>query len=144
MPTGYDLLEHSHEFRMHIMRRVAAGLIDVLVIFLPVVLFIYLFDLEPKEILAGVFSGFIWFIYSTLIELRTGATLGKKVLGLIVTSTGEPMTLSKEIVRNVPKMFWYVLLPVDIFVGLAVNEDPRQRWTDNIVGAVVIKNEKRK
>ncbi len=69
MPTGYDLLEHSHEFRMHMLRRLAAGLIDVALIFIPVMLFVYLIDLEPKEIFVGFFSGFFWFLYSTIMGI---------------------------------------------------------------------------
>ncbi len=139
MPTGYDLIEHSHEFRIHLLKRLAAGLIDAIAVFLPVVLIIYLTGLEPKEMLVGVLSGFCWFIYSAISESRTGTSLGKRVLGLIVVSTDGPMTFSKGIVRNVPKMFWYVFLPLDVFVGLGMANDPRQRWVDNIAATVIIK-----
>lgn len=139
MPTGYELLEHSHDFRVHMMRRLAASLIDAVLIFIPVSLTIYFIDFEPTEILAGVFSGFIWFIYSILFEWRTGTTIGKKVMGQLVVSIDGPMTLSKVIVRNVPKMFWYVFLILDYFVGLGTSKDPRQRWTDTISRTIVIK-----
>jgi uncharacterized RDD family membrane protein YckC len=138
MPTGYDLLEHNHDFRAHMLKRIAAGLIDAAVIFIPVVAVIYLIDLEPRELLTGVLSGFGWFIYSAIAESRTGTTLGKKILGLIVVSTDGPMTFSKGIIRNVPKMFWYLFLPLDVFVGLAISKDPRQRWVDNIAQVTVI------
>ncbi len=105
MPTGYDLLEHSHEFRMHMLRRLAAGLIDATIVFVPVTVAIYLLDLEPKELLVGIISGFGWFAYSAISESLKGATLGKRMLGLFVASIDGPMTLSKGIVRNVPKMF---------------------------------------
>jgi uncharacterized RDD family membrane protein YckC len=137
MPTGYDLIEHNHEFRMHLLKRLAAGLIDAVVVFVPVIAVIYLIGLEPKELLAGVLSGFTWFIYSTVSESRTGSSLGKRALGLIVVSTDGPMTFSKGIVRNVPKMFWYLFLPIDILVGLAVSKDPRQRWVDGVAGTTV-------
>ncbi|MHC1679729.1 MAG: RDD family protein [Methanomassiliicoccales archaeon] len=139
MPTGYDLLEHSHEFRMHMLRRLAAGLIDAAVVFIPVIAVIYLLNLEPKEMLVGVLSGFGWFIYSAISETRTGSSIGKRVLGLVVVSLDGAMTFSKGIVRNVPKMFWYIFLPVDILVGLAINEDPRQRWVDKIAKTSIIK-----
>jgi len=139
MPTGYELLEHSHEFRAHILKRLAAGLIDALLIFIPVTLIIFLFDVEPKELLVGVITGFGWFIYSAIMESRSGTTVGKKVLGLIVVSIDGPMTISKGIVRNVPKMFWYVFLVVDIFVGMGISGDPRQRWVDTISKTIVIK-----
>jgi uncharacterized RDD family membrane protein YckC len=139
MPTGYDLLEHSHEFRMHMLSRVAAALIDASLIFIPIAVVIYYLEFEPLELLIGVFSGFGWFIYSAISESKTGTTLGKRVLGLIVASKDGPMTLSKGIVRNVPKMFWYIFLVIDVFVGLVMKDDPRQRWTDKIAATVVVK-----
>jgi uncharacterized RDD family membrane protein YckC len=138
MPTGYDLIEHSHEFRMHLLKRLVAGLIDAIVIFLPIVLIVYIFGLEPKELLVGVLSGFGWFIYSAISESRTGITLGKKAMGLIVVSIDGPMTFSKGIVRNIPKMFWYIFFPIDILVGLSRDYDPRQRWVDSISATTVI------
>lgn len=141
MPTGYDLLEHNHDYRVHILKRIAAGLIDAAVIFIPVVAVIYVIDLEPRELLTGVLSGFGWFIYSAIAESKTGTTLGKKILGLIVVSTDGPMTLSKGIIRNVPKMFWYLFLPIDFFVGLGMSKDPRQRWVDG-VGRTTVVSEK--
>ncbi|MHC1710423.1 MAG: RDD family protein [Methanomassiliicoccales archaeon] len=144
MPTGYDLLEHSHEFRMHMLKRLAAGLIDATIIFLPVSLAIFLFNLEPKELLAGVLSGFGWFLYSAVTESLQGATLGKKALGLLVASIDGPMTISKGIVRNVPKMFWFIFLPIDLLIGLFDQNDPRKRWVDGVTRTTVIsrKNEK--
>ncbi|TFG55889.1 MAG: RDD family protein [Methanomassiliicoccus sp.] len=141
MPTGYDLIEHSHEFRMHLLKRLAAGLIDAVVIFLPVVLIVYLVGLEPKEMLVGVLSGFGWFFYSAISESRTGTSLGKKTLGLIVVSIDGPMTFSKGVVRNISKMFWYIFLPIDVLVGMAICNDPRQRWVDSIAKTIIIKKE---
>ncbi len=143
MPTGYDLLEHSHEFRMHMLRRLAAGLIDVSLIFIPVGLLVFIFDVEPKELLVGVISGFGWFLYSTVAEWKKGATIGKTLVGHVVVSIEEPMTLSKAVVRNVPKMFWYVFLPIDFFIGLGFNIDPRQRWVDTISKTTVVKKIKK-
>ncbi len=77
MPTGYDLLEHNHEFRMHMLKRFAASVVDSVLVFIPVTLFVFLLALEPKEILTGVLSGFCWFVYATISESRTGATVGK-------------------------------------------------------------------
>jgi len=139
MPTGYDLIEHSHDFRMHLLKRLAAGLFDAAVVFIPVTLAIFLIDLEPKELLTGVVSGFGWFIYSAVMESRTGASLGKRLLGLAVASKDGPMTFSKGIVRNVPKMFWFIFLPLDLLVGLSREGDPRQRWVDSVAATTVIK-----
>lgn len=139
MPTGYDLLEHSHDFRLHLLKRMAAGLFDAAAVFIPITLAIYLIDLEPKELLAGVVSGFGWFLYSAVMESMKGTSIGKRMMGLAVASKDGPMTLSKGVVRNVPKMFWFIFLPLDLLVGLSRNEDPRQRWTDSVAATTVIK-----
>lgn len=139
MPTGYDLLEHSHEFRMHVLKRTAAALIDSSLIFIPVLIVVFALDIQPKELLVGVLSGFGWFIYSAISESFTGATLGKRLLGLIVVSIDSPMTFSKGVVRNVPKMFWYVFLPIDFLIGLLDVHDPRKRWVDGLAKTVVVK-----
>jgi uncharacterized RDD family membrane protein YckC len=124
---------------MHLLKRLVSGLIDALLIFIPVIIIIYILNLEPEELLTGVFSGFCWFIYSAISESITGTSLGKKAMGFIVVSINGPMTLCKGIVRNVPKMFWFIFLPIDIFVGLVIQEDPRQRWVDGIAKTIVIK-----
>jgi uncharacterized RDD family membrane protein YckC len=138
MPTGYDLLEHSHEFRIHMLRRLVAALIDAVLIFIPIMIIIYIIDIEPKELLVGILSGFFWFFYSAVFESRNGSTIGKKVIGLVVVSVDGPMTISKGVVRNVPKMFWYIFLIVDFFVGLGIKGDPRQRWVDTVSKTTVI------
>jgi uncharacterized RDD family membrane protein YckC len=139
MPTGYDLLEHSHEFRMHMLKRLAAGLIDAAAVFIPVTVVIFLAGLEPREVLTGTLTGFGWFFYSVISEARTGSSLGKRMMGLTVASKDGPMTLSKAVIRNVPKMFWFIFLPVDVLVGLSRDQDPRQRWVDSVSSTTVIK-----
>ena len=139
MPTGYDLLEHNHEFRMHMLKRFAASVVDSVLVFIPVTLLVFLLDLGPKELLTGVLSGFCWFVYAAIAESRTGTTVGKRAMKLVVVSKDGPMTFSKGIVRNVPKMFWYIFLPLDVLVGLSANGDPRQRWVDIVATTTVVK-----
>lgn len=139
MPTGYDLLEHNHEFRMHMLKRLAASVVDSVLVFIPVTLLVFLLDLGPKELLTGVLSGFCWFVYAAIAESRTGTTVGKRAMKLVVVSKDGPMTFSKGIVRNVPKMFWYIFLPLDVLVGLSASGDPRQRWVDRVAETTVMK-----
>jgi len=138
MPTGYDLIEHSHDFRVHLLKRLAAGLLDAAIVFIPATVLVYLIGLEPRELLTGTLSGFGWFFYSVISEARTGSSLGKRTLGMEVVSKDGPMTLSKAVVRNVPKVFWFIFLPLDVFVGLSRDADPRQRWVDSVAATTVI------
>jgi len=57
-----------------------------------------------------------------------------KSIGLEVRSLRGPMSLSKAAVRNFPKLFWFAFPLLDTLAGLVVDGDPRQRWSDKILG----------
>lgn len=140
MPTGYDLLEHSSALRRHWLRRVAAAIIDALIIFIPIRVLLLFIDSPYQDIIAGVAAGIAWFLYSCLLEGTYGKTIGKSLLNLKVISVKENENLSihKTFIRSVPKIFWYIFLPLDVLIGLAIDGDPRQRWSDTIAGTSVI------
>jgi len=58
-------------------------------------------------------------------------------VGLEVRSLRGPMSLSKAAVRNFPKLFWFAFPLLDTLAGLVVDGDPRQRWSDKILGTTV-------
>src|SRR6266704_4625006 len=62
---------------------------------------------------------------------------GKFIVGLEVRSLRGPMSLSKAAVRNFPKLFWFAFPLLDTLAGLVVDGDPRQRWSDKILGTTV-------
>src|SRR5947208_16106517 len=85
----------------------------------------------------GIFGGIILFVYSTFLEAIFRTTLGKFIVGLEVRSVRGPMTFSKSVVRNIPKLFWFDFRLLDTLAGLVVDGDPRQRWFDNLVRTTV-------
>src|SRR3972149_2767915 len=82
MVTGFDLLGHSKMLHAHWAKRVAAFVVDAVVI---------------------------------LVALS------------ILTA-----------VRNLPKFFWYIFPLLDFLMGMAIEGDPRQRFSDRILGTVVV------
>ncbi len=140
MPIAIEMLFRNGILRTHWMKRIAAGLIDILTVFIPVwaVGSTFGFGKLYFELFAGVASGICWFIYSTVTEYSYGYTLGKKVTALRVSSEKGTLSLYGAIFRNIAKLFWYILLPLDIILGLFTYGDPRQRFTDRVFGTTVV------
>ena len=141
MPTGFDLLEHSSTLRKHWLKRIAAAVVDVVIIFIPMRLLIFLVNAPYQDIVAGILSGVVWFLYSGLLEGVYGKTLGKWFFNLRVVSLIEKKRLHQTFTRSVPKFFWYIFLPFDVIIGLAMDGDPRQRWSDTVARTNVVSSE---
>ncbi len=89
----------------------------------------------------GVFPfavGLLMILYFPISETYWGATFGKSVMGLKVTAMkgGKP-TLSQALVRNISKIYWILLL-LDVIVGLATESDYKQKFSDRYAGTVVV------
>ncbi|MGD1061269.1 MAG: RDD family protein [Methanomassiliicoccales archaeon] len=138
MPIGYELLEQSGDFRRHWLKRVAAGLIDGVIIAVPISLALGATNSVEAALLAGIFSGVGLFAYSAILEGWFGQTIGKRLLHLRVVSLGDRGKFYQATIRSVPKLFWYAFLPIDVFAGLATEGDPRQRWSDHAANTTVI------
>jgi uncharacterized RDD family membrane protein YckC len=78
-------------------------------------------------------------IYFTLMEYMYGASLGKQLLGLSVeaSSGGKPSPVA-AFMRNATKIY-AVALFIDVVMGLALTEDPRDKFTDGVSGAYVVR-----
>ena len=40
--------------------------------------------------------------------------------------------------RNISKLFWYILLPLDLLLGFFTYGDPRQRFSDRVFGTTIV------
>jgi len=77
----------------------------------------------------------LYFLYT---EVNWGGTLGKRIAGLRVqTLNGGKITYSQSFVRNISKIHPLFLL-LDWLIGLVTPGDKRQKYTDRIVGVVVV------
>jgi len=142
----------------HWLLRLVAFIIDSIIIGIPAAIIYYFIIVPlvwPATYLYGVYLyggapwwGFLllWFIlgiiellYFVLLEASSGATVGKKILGLQVQMTnGSKVTFDKAFIRNISKIYGLLLL-LDWILGVATpGPDQRQKYTDRIAGTTVV------
>ena len=136
MVSGFDLIGHNRTFQIHWLKRVLGFFIDLAAVFAPLWSFLYFQGIRAPWVY-GVLGGLFLFTFSTFSEAMFRTTAGKFIVGLEVRSLRGPMTLSKAAVRNFPKLFWFAFPLLDTLAGLVVDGDPRQRWSDKILGTTV-------
>src|SRR5439155_22391405 len=74
------------------------------------------------------------FLYFFLAEGLYGKTLGKEMMGLRVQRVdGKPMDMRTSLIRNISKIYW-VLLLIDVAVGLGTHGAVSQQWSDRYGG----------
>jgi uncharacterized RDD family membrane protein YckC len=157
-PTGFELLRDDKTVQNHWARRLIALIIDAaivtvaLVIIAVVVSIPFLVGLSFSSTTVGAFPaawgawwGF-WFggvgsivilLYFFLAEGLYGRTLGKEIMGLRVQRVdGKPMDMRSSFIRNISKIYW-VLLLIDVAVGLGTHGEMSQKWSDRYIGTRV-------
>jgi len=84
----------------------------------------------------------VYLLYHTIVEATYGYTLGKQVLGMVVTSEdGADLGWGQSIVRNLFRFIGYWLLPLSAILAviiIAVSDD-KQRIGDMAGSTVVAK-----
>lgn len=136
MVTGFDLIGHNRTFQVHWAKRVVAFFVDILFVFAPLWTFLY-FNGERTAWVFGVLGGAALYVYSVIAEAIFRTTCGKYIAGLEVRPVHGPMTFAKAAVRNIPKVFWFLFPFLDTIAGMLVEGDPRQRWSDHVLGTTV-------
>jgi len=137
MVSGFDLLGHNRTFQVHWLKRVVGFVIDLAGVFAPLWSFLYTQGVRSAWVY-GILGGLVLYAYSTIAEAVFRTTAGKFIVGLEVRSLHGPMTLAKAAVRNFPKLFWFAFPLLDTLAGLVVDGDPRQRWSDKVLGTTVV------
>jgi uncharacterized RDD family membrane protein YckC len=157
-PTGFELLRDDKAVQNHWARRLIALIIDAaivtvaLVIIAVVVSIPFLVGLSLSSTTVGAFPawwgawwGFwfggvgslVLFLYFFLAEGLYGRTIGKEIMGLRVQRVdGKPMDMRSSLVRNISKIYW-VLLLIDVAVGLGTHGEMSQKWSDRFIGTKV-------
>ena len=136
MVSGFDILGHNRTLQVHWLKRVVAFLLDLITVFAPLWSVLFLEGIRAPWVY-GVSGGILLYAYSTFSEAISRTTVGKFIVGLEVRSVRGPMTFSKAVVRNIPKLFWFAFPLLDTLAGLVVDGDPRRRWSDNVLGTTV-------
>ncbi|CAM4057348.1 RDD family protein [Kibdelosporangium persicum] len=115
--------------------RIAARLVDVLIVFLPV--YVVLSVVSPDNLLAVIGTVVLGMVpYDTLLTMRTGATPGKRIarVRVVRTDTGAPPGLSRAFVRAV------LGVPLSLVPAVTALFDERTHrgWHDRVAGTLVI------
>lgn len=147
--SGVDALMKEKGAQEYWLKRFLALLVDAIIVGIVVAIIVglaagsaFVFGgFAPVTFFFGTFAlaaGIILILYFPLMESTSGATLGKKVLGLkVVSKTGGNPSFGEAFVRNVSKIYW-VLLLLDVIVGLAISKGYQQKYSDHLMGTSVV------
>jgi uncharacterized RDD family membrane protein YckC len=155
-PTGLELLRDDKSVQNHWARRLIAYIIDVALV--TVVLTIIAIVVSIPFLIGLGFPSFVTFpaiwaawlglwiggpislilvLYFFLAEGLYGRTIGKELMGLRVQRVdGKPMDMRSSLIRNISKIYW-VLLLIDVAVGLGTHGEMSQKWSDRYIGTKV-------
>jgi uncharacterized RDD family membrane protein YckC len=148
--SGVDAVMKESSAQIYWVRRVVAIVVDTLIVYFVVGLVVILAAASFLVLsvpgvftaaLVGVFSflaGAILVMYFVAFEVLAGNSIGKRVMGLKVVASGNRAPNAVEaLVRNVSKLNWLLLL-LDVIVGLAVSKSYTQKYTDKLMGTSVV------
>ncbi len=99
------------------------------------------FDINEKwmwaETTQYIQTSIIFFAYWTILEYKTGQSIGKKILNVKVTNLyGKQANLKGIVISSFGKTF---LIPIDVILGLIFTNEKRQRIFNKIGDTIVIK-----
>lgn len=138
MVTGFDYLGRDKTLQEHWVRRFAAIVIDWIIILVPLSFIGDILGLGWFGFFSLSLVSVFFFLYCALFDYVIGGTLGKMLMGLKAVSVSGKLDLAQAIMRNITKIFVLLLL-IDWIIGMAIDtKDPRQKWTDSLVGTSVI------
>ena len=150
--TGFERLRDDRGFQDHWARRAIAYGIDVAIVSVAL-LIVALATAAPAflGILFGQTFPLAWFwgfwlggfaplivlVYFVLAEGLFARTIGKELMGLrVVRVDTKRLDFWSSFVRNVSKIA-FVLLVIDLAVGLGTHGDGYQKYSDRYVGTTV-------
>ena len=131
-------------------RRLIALVVDGVIIGVILgIIFVFIaipfFLIGGSAFMAFFFGGFtiavgvVLIFYFPITESYWGASIGKRVLGLkVVSKTGSNPTFVEAFIRNLSKIYWLLLL-LDVIVGLAVTKGYQQKYSDHFIGTSVVR-----
>ncbi|HUI00722.1 MAG TPA: RDD family protein [Nitrososphaerales archaeon] len=147
--SGIDSLIREPGAQSYWLRRLFAFVIDAIIVvvvlavaavFVAIPTFVFSGTAGLTSLFAGVFpvlAGVILFLYFIVAEVTRGATVGKSAMHLkVVGPKGGNPTLVESLVRNISKIYWILLL-LDVVLGLATSKQYTQKLSDKFVGTSV-------
>jgi uncharacterized RDD family membrane protein YckC len=148
--SGFDALTKDQKAQEYWVWRLVAFLVDAVIVFLVLAILTALIALPALFTggigLFGVFFGgiailwgIIFVLYFAVAESSWGESLGKRIFGLkVVSKTNTNPSLGEAFVRNISKIYWLLLL-LDVIVGLAVSRGYQEKYSDHLMGTRVVR-----
>ena len=147
--SGIDALTKDSTAQRYWLNRLLALVVDALIVFIPLVIitvivaiFVAISGFTPFGIIVGGVVSIVWYLlfilYNMVMESMWGASFGKRFFHLkVVSKTGSNPSLGEAFVRNLSKIYWLLLL-LDVIVGLAVSKGYQQKYSDKFMGTSVV------
>jgi uncharacterized RDD family membrane protein YckC len=145
--TGFKTIIENQQAQGYWIKRIVALIIDYIILAIVIAILsvsIYLpfiFSSNMAWLNFGLFPfiiGLISLLYFPVSETYRGETVGKSIMGLRVTTLkGTNPNFGQAFIRNISKIYW-VLLLLDVIIGLAIQTDYKQKFSDKYAGTVVV------
>jgi uncharacterized RDD family membrane protein YckC len=147
--SGIDALANDQKAQEYWVERLIALVVDYVVVY--VILGIVTAVIAIPALLTGgaaffgvvfggvaVLWGVIFVVYNAVMEMSSGASIGKKLFRLkVVSRRGSNPTFTEAFIRNLSKIYWLLLL-LDVIVGLAVSRGYQQKYSDHFMKTTVV------
>jgi uncharacterized RDD family membrane protein YckC len=147
--SGIDSLTKDQKAQGYWVNRFIAFIVDALIVFIPlaiitfaVAIFVAFGGLSPFALFLGGAVSILWsllfVLYFTVTESMWGESFGKRFFHLkVVSKTNANPTIAEAFIRNLSKIYWLLLL-LDVIVGLALSKGYQQKYSDQFMGTKVI------
>lgn len=146
--SGIDALMKDQRAQEHWIRRLVAIVVDYVIVYVTLGVITALVALPALftgnlAFFAAVFGGLtvvwgaVFVLYFTVAESIFGASIGKRLFTLkVVSKTKTRPNFAEAFIRNISKIYWLLLL-LDVIVGLAVAKGYQQKYSDHLMGTTV-------
>ena len=146
--SGIDAITKDQKAQEYWVLRFIAFIIDAVIVYVVLVVLTVLIALPALfsggfAFFGAFFGGiaFLWGIafvlYFAVLESTSGASIGKKAFSLkVISKTGSSPTFGEALIRNISKIHWLLLL-LDVIVGLAVSKEYQEKYSDHLIGTKV-------
>jgi uncharacterized RDD family membrane protein YckC len=147
MSTGFEKIGSDYRLQNHWIRRLIAFVIDSIIVRIGTFVVSIPFTIAAaatglpwfffNPLIGPFFIGFLSVLYFALLEYLYGWTFGKRIMSLETMRTdGQKPSLDAAFIRNISKIYWILVL-LDVIIGLATPGDPHQKVTDRVAGTTV-------
>jgi uncharacterized RDD family membrane protein YckC len=152
MSTGFERIGSDSRLQNHWIKRLVAFIIDSIIVWIGTLIIAAIITV-PLIIMAAatglpwfvfnpfmfpLFAGILSVLYFALFEAYYGWTFGKKIMNLkTIKLDGQKPPFDLAFIRNISKIYWILVL-IDVIIGLATQGDPHQKVSDRMAGTTVV------